>query len=832
MKMGRDYKKSRKANSENKRVFFLYDYEQLTQALNAIKNGMPTSTASKLYNVPRTTLRNKITGYAPKTSGRTGPESILGKEIEDQLCQWILTCSQMGFPVTRDGLCFSVKKILDETNIQTPFKNNIPGKTWFKSFLKRHPRISLKQSEYLNKARANITPEKIKNWFKETEELLGENVAVLKEPSRVFNMDETAFYLNPKGGLVLAERGKHVYSTSANSDKENITTLITVNALGKFAPPLTIYKFERLPDSYTKSAPRKWGIGKSKNGWMTAATFFEYFTNVFYPFLIEEKFTLPVVVFLDGHSSHLSIQLSRFCREKEIIVVCLYPNTTHILQPLDVALFHPLKCKWKKMVHSWRIENNGREIRKMDVPTVLNKLITENSFSSTIINGFKVCGLFPFNSENVDYSKCTLKRIDTTEPISTPTKQNLSHLEYLEEKMHPNVLTDFENCRTSNEKPKDLKAHMLYEVWLKFKYDDTENYTEILNIEEVGCTSAEITNHNNQDVLEFPFPEFEDLFSSVDDSIKDLKTNEDKLLKESIQENTLFQAIEVDKFNDSSELNQNGKSELSESIQNHIDDNPLTNNSILDLKTQGIEHYFDNHLIVTETQDYREEINNENSKQLEKGTLESEKNDHEQTGQISMNKNKAVILSNILVYPSTSNEPKKKTRRGRPILPSVLTSDKWLELAEAKEKENEELLLQKEKRKKKREENAKKKEIGITKKESRESKISERVDASPVLIRNVAGEYALENKRIDVGDYLIVQYEEKYYPGKLTAIKKNKFLVSVMVPSGTFWKWPEKKDEIYYEKGDIKEVIKEPVQKNARGAYLVPEIEKFLDFTQ
>jgi len=84
--------------------------------------------------------------------------------------------------------------------------------------------------------------------------------------------------------------------------------------LGTWAPPLTLYtlyKYERIPAIIARSAPPGWGIGKSENGWMTAETFFEYISNIFQPFIIER----PVVVFLDGHKSHLSLHLSKFCRK-------------------------------------------------------------------------------------------------------------------------------------------------------------------------------------------------------------------------------------------------------------------------------------------------------------------------------------------------------------------------------------------------------------------------------------------------------------------------------------------------------------------------------------
>lgn len=218
-------------------------------------------------------------------------------------------------------------------------------------------------------------------------------------------MDESGFVLAPSTGLVIGERGKHLYNECSRSNKESITTLFAVNAIGSFAPPLTIYKYVRIPQSIYDAAPPFWGVGKSPNGWMTASCFYEYIANVFVPFLKNENITLPVIVFLDGHSSHLSLELSEFCKDNQIALVSLFPNATHILQPLDVSVFGPIKQKWKKICRQWRIDHDGKEISKENVPVALNSVLADPNMQQNIINGFKSTGIFPFDSKNVDYSK-------------------------------------------------------------------------------------------------------------------------------------------------------------------------------------------------------------------------------------------------------------------------------------------------------------------------------------------------------------------------------------------------------------------------------------------
>ena len=205
-----------KANHEaQRRKLFLYSPTKVREALAAIENGtISVLQASKMYNVPRTTLRRKLNGEAPVTSGRVGPESILGPRVEGILVDWLLECCKRGFPINKDSLVISAKKFIEQENIQTPFKNNTPGRKWFEGFMKRHPKLSLKKCEHLSKTRAAVTETFIRNWFSEVTLLLKDNVVdleVLTDPVRIFNMDETAMCLAPKGGLFISERGQPSY---------------------------------------------------------------------------------------------------------------------------------------------------------------------------------------------------------------------------------------------------------------------------------------------------------------------------------------------------------------------------------------------------------------------------------------------------------------------------------------------------------------------------------------------------------------------------------------------------------------------------------------------
>ncbi|KAF9412963.1 hypothetical protein HW555_008660 [Spodoptera exigua] len=191
----------------------------MVKAYNEVKSGISISAAAKIYNIPYSTLSYKVHG---KTlfKRRMGPESYLSTEQENVLVLWILEMAKAGFSVTVHQLQDSVCKLVAKLNIETPFKNNRPGRHWYESFKKRHPEISLRTSQNLTESRAAVTNEALSNWFSEISEFF-------KEKSL------------ESGNKVLAVRGnKTVYQKVNADEKEYLTVLLTGNAAGDLPPPM------------------------------------------------------------------------------------------------------------------------------------------------------------------------------------------------------------------------------------------------------------------------------------------------------------------------------------------------------------------------------------------------------------------------------------------------------------------------------------------------------------------------------------------------------------------------------------------------------------------
>ena len=68
------------------------------------------------------------------------------------------------------------------------------------------------------------------------------------------------------------------------------------------------------------------------------------------------------LLILDSHRSHLTLEFDQFCTNHSIIALYMLPYSSHLLQPLDVSCFSPLKKVYRKKI----AENIQLEINHID----------------------------------------------------------------------------------------------------------------------------------------------------------------------------------------------------------------------------------------------------------------------------------------------------------------------------------------------------------------------------------------------------------------------------------------------------------------------------------
>jgi hypothetical protein len=143
-------------------------------------------------------------------------------------------------------------------------------------------------------------------------------------------------------------------------------------------------------------------------------------TNGFGSFLF-----FQVVLFVDGHKSHISSEAAEYCAANGIALFTLLPNSTHLIQPFDVGIFGPLKHKWKEQVLNFvgRNMESRTELTKYNFTPLLKAVFnTIQSTPDIAAHAFKKSGLYPFTVQNIDRTRL-LKLLEK----EVDSKSNLDH---------------------------------------------------------------------------------------------------------------------------------------------------------------------------------------------------------------------------------------------------------------------------------------------------------------------------------------------------------------------------------------------------------------------
>ena len=317
-------------------VYKTWTETQMGKALNAvISGGMSVRRAAIEFN---SSLGDRVSGRVLPGSN-SGPPRYLTTVEENELVQFLIRCSSIGYGKSRKEVLALVQHVLDNKNISSTVSGG-----WWESFCRRHPNLSLRTAAPLSLVRAQVSdPEMMSRYF----ETLEEN-ELNGKPGQIFNMDESGMPLDPKAPKVVVERGSAAVIVGSGN-KSQVTIVACVSAAGFCMPPMVIWDRKTLAPELTQGEVPGTIYGLSGSGWMDMELFDTWFSNHFLRYAPSVR---PILLLLDGHSSHYCPETIRRAAQEKVILFTLPPNTTHVSQPLDKGCFgHGLERRVPSICH-------------------------------------------------------------------------------------------------------------------------------------------------------------------------------------------------------------------------------------------------------------------------------------------------------------------------------------------------------------------------------------------------------------------------------------------------------------------------------------------------
>ncbi|XP_063219560.1 uncharacterized protein LOC134538924 [Bacillus rossius redtenbacheri] len=384
------------------RAYQNYTTQNLDQALkNVLQGKMTLRKASKQFSIPLGTLSHKLRNKRTNSIGRP---LVFSADEENSFVDHLIKVAEWGFPFNTLDLRMMASAYLNIRGRTVPcFKNNIPSSDWALAFLNRHrAKISRRMGRNISISRASLSAETVKQYFDNLTATLLNDDGTEVSPTTIFNYDETNLSDDPGQKKCIFKRGVKYTDRVRSSTKSSISIMFCGSACGSMLSAYVVYKAEHIWSTWTEGGPPNTRYNRSKSGWFDIVTFSDWFETVFVPHV--KNIPGKKVLIGDNLSSHFSERVLKLAQENDIAFTCLPANGTHLLQPLDIAFYGPLKRYWRNVLDFWKSSSKKKSqtLSKDQFPRLLTKLYEKlySSVADTSNNltaGLRKCGIYPLN---------------------------------------------------------------------------------------------------------------------------------------------------------------------------------------------------------------------------------------------------------------------------------------------------------------------------------------------------------------------------------------------------------------------------------------------------
>lgn len=357
--------------------------------------------AAREFEVPETRLRARWNGRQTKVDRPAANRKLLEEE-ELAVCLYLRRLDKIGTSARLPMITDCANSILRRNHHLTDPETPPPtvSSAWTTRFLLRYPEFHVRKQKTLDYKRMNAhNPEDILDWFRRFKSVYEEKGI---QPQDLYNYDETGFRIGigRDQWIVTLDPNRQSYLASS-TNRELVTSCEVISADGYVLPPMLILAGTmHLEDWATKTdLEDNVLLSVSDTGYSNDLLGFEWLQH-FERFSAQRQVGAYRMLLLDGHGSHCTRDFITFCDEKNIIPFCLPAHTTHLIQPLDVVVFQPLKHFHAEAI-DYATRTGCSDFNKIEFLSALTSIRSQAFKKSTIISAFQKTGLVPYDPAKV-----------------------------------------------------------------------------------------------------------------------------------------------------------------------------------------------------------------------------------------------------------------------------------------------------------------------------------------------------------------------------------------------------------------------------------------------
>ncbi|KAF1986664.1 DDE-domain-containing protein [Aulographum hederae CBS 113979] len=239
-----------------------------------------------------------------------------------------------------------------------------------------------------------------------------------------WNMDEHGIAIGSQSThRVMGDARKKTTRKKMDGNREWVSIIECINTRGRALPPVVIFKGTHLwdcwwgqdiPESWLTSTPTAYTNNEIGVAWLK---------EVFLPSTLPEN-RRPRLLFLDGHDSHISTEFMWIAYQNNVFLEYLPPHASHVLQPLDVGVFAPIKHGYRTRLEQLSQLEDHLPIKKDRFLELYHEARVHEINKSYIESGWLGTGLYPWDPEKV-YGSSQVTQPPRLRP-ETPPEQVLN----------------------------------------------------------------------------------------------------------------------------------------------------------------------------------------------------------------------------------------------------------------------------------------------------------------------------------------------------------------------------------------------------------------------